>query len=127
MIIKGKNVAFEVHGEIYHCAMDVTMEFIGGKWKAVVLWYLKSGTLRFSEIKKRIPDITEKMLSIQLKTLEQDGLIERKVYGVKPPVRVEYSLTEFGKSLSETLNAIAKWGRNYAEKEGKMVEVEEKK
>ncbi|MBK8389396.1 MAG: helix-turn-helix transcriptional regulator [Saprospiraceae bacterium] len=127
MIIKGKNVAFEVHGELYHCAMDVTMEFIGGKWKAVVLWYLKSGTLRFSEIKKRIPDITEKMLSIQLKTLEQDGLIERKVYGVKPPVRVEYSLTEFGKSLSETLNAIAKWGRNYAEKEGKMVEVEEKK
>ena len=127
MIIKGKNVAFEVHGELYHCAMDVTMEFIGGKWKAVVLWYLKSGTLRFSEIKKRIPDITEKMLSIQLKTLEQDGLIERKVYGVKPPVRVEYSLTEVGKSLSETLNAIAKWGRNYAEKEGKMVEVEEKK
>lgn len=127
MIIKGKNVAFEVHGELYHCAMDVTMEFIGGKWKAVVLWYLKSGTLRFSEIKKRIPDITEKMLSIQLKTLEQDGLIERKVYGVKPPVRVEYSLTEFGKSLSETLNAIAKWGRNYAEKEGKMVEVEENK
>ncbi|MBP7643350.1 MAG: helix-turn-helix transcriptional regulator [Saprospiraceae bacterium] len=127
MIIKGKNVAFEVHGELYHCAMDVTMEFIGGKWKAVVLWYLKGGTLRFSEIKKRIPDITEKMLSIQLKTLEQDGLIERKVYGVKPPVRVEYSLTEFGKSLSETLNAIAKWGRNYAEKEGKMVEVEEKK
>ena len=54
MIIKGKNVAFEVHGELYHCAMDVTMEFIGGKWKAVVLWYLKSGTLRFSEIKKRI-------------------------------------------------------------------------
>ncbi|MBK8635203.1 MAG: helix-turn-helix transcriptional regulator [Saprospiraceae bacterium] len=127
MIIKGKNVAFEVHGELYHCAMDVTMEFIGGKWKAVVLWYLKGGTLRFSEIKKRIPDITEKMLSIQLKTLEQDGLIERKVYGIKPPVRVEYSLTEFGKSLSETLNAIAKWGRNYAEKEGKMVEVEEKK
>ena len=127
MIIKGKNVAFEVHGELYHCAMDVTMEFIGGKWKAVVLWYLKGGTLRFSEIKKRIPDITEKMLSIQLKTLEQDGLIERKVYGVKPPVRVEYSLTEFGKSLSETLNAIAKWGRNYAEKEGKMVELEEKK
>jgi DNA-binding HxlR family transcriptional regulator len=127
MIIKGKNVAFEVNGHLYHCAMDVTMEFIGGKWKAVVLWYLKGGTLRFSEIKKRIPDITEKMLSIQLKTLEQDGLIERKVYGVKPPVRVEYSLTEFGKSLSDTLDAIAKWGRNYAEKEGKMVEVEEKK
>lgn len=124
MIIKGKNVAYKLNGKLYHCAMDVTMEYIGGKWKAVVLWYLKNGTLRFSEIKKRIPDITEKMLSIQLKTLEEDGLIERKVYGVKPPVRVEYSLTEFGKTLADTLNAIAKWGRNYAEMEGKIVSLE---
>lgn len=105
--------------------MDVTMQYIGGKWKTVVLWYLKSGTLRFSELKKRIPDITEKMLSIQLKTLEEDGLIERKVYGVKPPVRVEYSMTEFGKTLTEALNAIAKWGRNFAEQQGEIVALED--
>lgn len=106
--------------------MDITMEYIGGKWKTVVLWYLKGGVLRFSELKERIPDITEKMLSIQLRSLEEDGLIERKVYGLKPPVRVEYSLTEFGKTLIETLNAIAKWGRNLAEKEGVLIEVDKK-
>lgn len=124
MIIKGRNVAYQLNDRIYHCAMDITMEYIGGKWKTVILWYLKSGTLRFSEIKKRIPDITEKMLTIQLKKLEDDGLIERKVYGVKPPIRVEYSLTEFGKTLTETLNAIAKWGRNYAEKDGRIISLD---
>ena len=125
MIIDDKNVAFKLNGKLYHCAMDIIMEYIGGKWKTVVLWYLKDGTLRFSELKKRIPDITEKMLSIQLRTLEADGLIKRKVYGSKPPIRVEYSLTEFGKSLSETLHAIAKWGRDLGTNKGELVELEE--
>jgi len=75
--------------------MDLTLNYIGVKWKTVVLLYLQFKTLRFAELKKLIPDITEKMLSIQLKTLEEDGLIRRKKYGVKPPVKVEYSLTEF--------------------------------
>ena len=83
MIIKGKNVAYKLHGKIYHCAMDITMDYIGGKWKSVVLWYLKNGTHRFSELKKQMPDITEKMLSIQLRALEADGLIKRKVYGTQ--------------------------------------------
>src|SRR4030095_12789367 len=99
MIIKGKNVAYKLQGKTYHCAMDITMDYIGGKWKSVVLWYLKKEKLRFAELKRHIPDITEKMLSIQLKALEADGLIRRNVYGVKPPVKVEYSLTEFGKSI----------------------------
>src|SRR5688572_18131857 len=109
MIIKGKNLAYRLHGKTYHCAMDITMDYIGGKWKSVVLWYLKSGTHRFAELKRQIPDITEKMLSLQLRALEADGLINRKVHGTKPPIRVEYSLTEFGKTLTETLNAVAKW------------------
>ena len=79
MIIKGKNVAYKLQGKIYHCAMDITMDYIGGKWKTVVLWYLKNGTHRFAELKRLIPDITEKMLSIQLRNLEKDGLIKRKV------------------------------------------------
>ena len=120
MIIKNKNVAYKLDGKLYHCAMDITLDYIGGKWKSVVLWYLKSGTRRFSELKKLIPDITEKMLSIQLRTLEADGLIKRKVHGTKPPVRVEYSLTEFGKTLIPALDAIAKWGRNLGETEGKL-------
>ena len=70
-----------------------------------------------------IPDITEKMLSIQLKKLEDSGLIKRKVYGTKPPIRVEYSLTEFGKTLIPALNAIAKWGRDLGENEGSVVDV----
>ena len=123
MIIKGKNVAYKLEGRIFHCAMDITMEYVGGKWKTVVLWYLKNGTHRFAELKKLIPDITEKMLSIQLKKLEESGLIKRKVYGTKPPIRVEYSLTEFGKTLVPALNAIAKWGRELGESEGSVVEV----
>ena len=127
MIIKGKNVAFKLHGKLYHCAMDITLNYIGGKWKTVVLWYLQFKTLRFAELKKLIPDITEKMLSIQLKKLEEDGLIMRKKFGVKPPVKVEYSLTEFGKTLIPSLNAIAKWGRDLGEGEGELVDAVAKK
>lgn len=124
MIIKGKNVAYKLDGRVYHCALDITMDYIGGKWKGVVLWYLKNETLRFTELKKRIPDITEKMLSIQLRALEADGLIKRKVYGVKPPVKVEYSLTEFGKTLKPALDVIAKWGRDLGNSKGKLIEIE---
>lgn len=124
MIIEGENVAFKLNGKLYHCAMDVTMDYIGGKWKTVVLWYLQVETLRFSELKRKIPDITEKMLSIQLKALEEDGLINRDVFGKKPPIRVEYSLTEFGKTLVPMLDAIATWGRELGEKEGEIVELD---
>ena len=78
MIIKGKNLAYRIQGKTYHCAMDITMDYIGGKWKSVVLWYLKKEKLRFTELKRHIPDITEKMLSIQLKSLETAGLINQK-------------------------------------------------
>jgi DNA-binding HxlR family transcriptional regulator len=69
MIIKGKEYIVKLRGKEYHCALDITMDFIGGKWKAVVLWYLKDRKLRFGELRKQIPDITEKMLSLQLKHL----------------------------------------------------------
>jgi len=123
MLIRGNQVAYKMHGKLYHCAMDITMDYIGGKWKTVVLWYLKSKTLRFAELKKLIPDITEKMLSIQLRTLEADGLIKRTVHGKKPPVRVEYSLTDFGRTLIPSLNTIAKWGRELGESNGGLVDV----
>src|SRR6185436_4111917 len=105
MIIKDKIYVFDIQGKIYHCAMDVTMDYIGGKWKTVVLWYLRDKTLRFGELKKQIPDMTEKMLSIQLKKLEEDGLIKREVFA-EVPLRVEYSLTDFGKTLKPVLEAI---------------------
>jgi DNA-binding HxlR family transcriptional regulator len=126
MIINGKEYVFKLRGGTYHCALDVTMDFIGGKWKTVVLWYLRDKTLRFGEIKKLVPDITEKMLSLQLKALEEDGLVKREVFP-EVPLRVEYSLTEFGKTLKPVLEAIAKWGRNLGDTEGKVVEIPARK
>ena len=122
MIINGKEYIYKLEGETYHCAMDVTMNFIGGKWKTVVLWYLRNKTLRFGELKKQIPDITEKMLSIQLKSLEEDGLVRREEFN-EIPLRVDYSLTEFGKSLIPVLEAVAKWGRNLGETKGTVIEL----
>jgi DNA-binding HxlR family transcriptional regulator len=123
MIIDDSEVLIEMGGQRFHCAMDVTMHFIGGKWKTVVLWYLRQDKKRFSELKAVMPQITEKMLSIQLKQLEEDGLINRTVYTSKPPLKVEYALTNFGKSLIPLLNEIAKWGRNTGNEKGKMVMV----
>ena len=122
MIQKGKEYIVKMNNRTYHCAMDITMDYIGGKWKTVVLWYLKGKTLRFGEIKKRIPEITEKMLSLQLKDLEEHGLIKREVFA-EVPLRVEYSLTEFGKTLIPVLDSVAKWGRLLGESKGKIVEV----
>jgi DNA-binding HxlR family transcriptional regulator len=121
MIIEDKERVFILKGNEFHCAMDVTMHFIGGKWKTVVLWYLRKDRKRFSELKKLIPNITEKMLSLQLKTLEQDGIIGRKIYPQIPP-RVEYFLTPFGKTLIPMLEEIARWGRGLAEQKGKIQE-----
>jgi DNA-binding HxlR family transcriptional regulator len=121
MIINGKEYIFRINGKTYHCAMDVTMEYIGGKWKTVVLWYLRNKTMRFGELKKQIPDITEKMLSLQLKSLESDGLIKRKVYA-EVPLRVEYSMTDFGRTLLPVLDAIAKWGRKMGDEHGTVEE-----
>lgn len=121
MVIDNKEKVFILEGKEYHCAMDVTMDFIGGKWKTVVLWYLRKDKKRFGELRKLIPNITEKMLSLQLKNLENDGIVKRKIYPEVPP-KVEYYLTDFGKTLIPMLEEIAKWGRGLAETKGKMVD-----
>lgn len=122
MIADGKELSIKLHGKTYHCALDITMDYIGGKWKAVVLWYLRKQHKRFSELNRHIPDITEKMLSLQLRQLEKDGLVGRRVFAEVPP-RVEYYLTEQGKSIVPVIEAIAKWGREKGEAEGKIQEV----
>lgn len=99
----------------YHCPMEVTLELIGGKWKALLLWHLMGGTLRFHELRTLVPQVTPKMLTQQLRDLERDGLIDRKVYAVVPP-KVEYSLSEFGKSLIPILDIMCHWGSDYLEK-----------
>jgi DNA-binding HxlR family transcriptional regulator len=90
--------------------MTATLEFIGGRWKCIILFYLTTGTKRFGEIAVRIPAISRKVLTQQLKEMETDGLIERKQYNEIPP-RVEYSLTELGKSLAPVFNAMSAWGK----------------
>jgi DNA-binding HxlR family transcriptional regulator len=91
------------------CTITTTLRVMGGKWKAVILWHLINKTRRFSELKHLIPDIAQKMLTQQLRELEADSLIRRKVYAEVPP-RVEYSLTTYGKTLIPVLSAMAQWG-----------------
>ncbi|WP_420385985.1 winged helix-turn-helix transcriptional regulator [Roseivirga sp.] len=123
MILDKEHRAYEVDGEVFHCGTAVGFRFIGGKWKSIIIWYLRNGKLRFSEVKSLIPDITDKMLSIQLSALEEDGLIERKKYGVKPPFKVEYSLTDTGQSLIPVIQKITEWGINYAEINGRLISI----
>ncbi|NBL64214.1 MarR family transcriptional regulator [Flavobacterium sp. NST-5] len=101
---------FTIDDKNFPCSTSVTMRFIGGKWKAVILIHLAKKTQRYSELRKMIPTITERTLSLQLKQLEEDGLILRQVFTEKPPLTVDYSLTDFGKSLIPVLKSIAEWG-----------------
>ncbi|MEO6000113.1 MAG: helix-turn-helix domain-containing protein [Chitinophagaceae bacterium] len=105
--------------KLFHCPMDLTMNYIGGKWKTVVLWYLIGRKRRFSELKKLIPGITEKMLSIQLKQLEKDGFIFKKIFAESPP-RVEYKLTDEGETLIPVLKAMSGWGMVKGKREGRL-------
>lgn len=97
----------------YQCSMELTLALIGGKWKALILWYLGENTVRFSGLRKALPRITQKMLTQQLRELEEDGLVDRHVYTQVPP-RVEYRLTAAGKSLLPILATLCEWGGKYA-------------
>lgn len=95
----------------YSCPMEATLDLIGGKYKALILWHLKDQTLRFNEMRRLISKATPKVLTQQLRELEKDDLIHREVYPVVPP-KVEYSLTDNGKSLIPILNEMCKWREN---------------
>lgn len=97
------------------CPVETTLLLIGDKWKVLILRDLIEGTKRFGELKKSIGSISQKMLTQQLREMEEDGLVERKVYAEVPP-KVEYSLTEDGISLKPILDSMLKWGEMYKEK-----------
>ena len=97
------------------CPVETTLELIGGKYKALILWHLSAGKLRFSELRRCISSATPKMLTQQLRELETSQLVHREVYPVIPP-KVEYSLTETGRSLMPVLVAIRDWGSDYLRK-----------
>lgn len=97
----------------FHCPVEATLSQIGGKYKMIILYHLlQDGTLRYNQIQKYIPQATAKMLAQQLRELENDNLINRKVYPVVPP-KTEYSLTERGLSLKDIIESTCEWGRKY--------------
>lgn len=95
------------------CAVEATLRLIDGKWKGVILYHLLEGTLRFNEIRRRLASVTQRMLTNQLREMEADGLIARKVYAEVPP-KVEYSLTERGRTLEPVIHALKVWGDLHA-------------
>jgi DNA-binding HxlR family transcriptional regulator len=95
------------------CGIGPAFEVIGGKWKAAILWELEDGPVRFGDLKRRVDGVSEKMLIQQLRELERDQLVTRQVFHQVPP-RVEYALTDWGRSLNAALSAVAVWGEAYA-------------
>ncbi|MEA4842038.1 helix-turn-helix domain-containing protein [Anaerotignum propionicum] len=103
-----------------NCPVGTTIDIIGGKYKSLILWHLIDSTLRFGELSRLIPQATPKMLTQQLRELEEANLIDRKVYPVVPP-RVDYSLTELGISMRPILEAMYSWGQDYLKKSGREI------
>lgn len=104
--------------ELPACPVEITMGLIGEKWKVLIIRDLLTGTKRFGELKKSVAGITQKVLTNNLRQMEADGLIKRKVYAEVPP-RVEYSLTKTGLSLKPILDSMVSWGISYRENQTK--------
>lgn len=94
------------------CAVEITLNIISGKWKGIILYRLLDGKKRFNELKRRMPNVTHRTLTLQLRELEADGIVKRTVYAEVPP-RVEYELTELGMSMTPIIKAIYDWGVSY--------------
>jgi DNA-binding HxlR family transcriptional regulator len=103
------------------CGMVYAHDLVNGRWKMLILYKLEKKPLRYSELKKLLPNITERMLTLQLKVLEKDGLIARSVYP-EVPVRVEYTLTDSAKELSPVWHAMEKWGESHKVRSGEFLE-----
>ncbi|REA63638.1 transcriptional regulator [Dyadobacter luteus] len=114
---------YSIDDKQFPCSTSLTMKYIGGKWKAVILIHLIEKK-RYSELRKECKVITERTLSLQLKEMEEDGLIIRTVYASKPPLRVDYELTEFGRTLIPLLLSIAEWGKQTAKSNKKITVME---
>lgn len=94
------------------CPVEFTLDVIGGKWKGMLLYYMIEGPKRFNEFRRICPTITQRMLTLQLRELEKDGIVHREVYQQVPP-KVEYSLTEFGRTLEPIIQSMRAWGETY--------------
>jgi DNA-binding HxlR family transcriptional regulator len=106
---------YKFNNKKYKCSLEAVMDLLGGKWRSLILWHLMQNKLRFSEIAEILPGISKKVLSEHLRILEKNKLIIRKVYPEVPP-RVEYKISEEGKTLSEVLDALELWGKTHLAK-----------
>lgn len=105
----------EIEEKIDKCPVETALDVLAGKWKILILWYLRRDTLRFNELQKMLPRVTQKMLIQKLRELEEDGIVHREVYPVVPP-KVEYSLTEYGETLKPIIKQMYLWGEIHKEK-----------
>lgn len=94
------------------CPVEAALSVIGGKWKGIILYHLLSETIRFNELRRLMPDITQRMLTKQLRELEADNIILRTIYPEVPP-KVEYSMTDYGKTLAPVIEALLMWGTKH--------------
>ncbi len=116
----------KVNGKLYPCSTSLAMAYIGGKWKTAILDHLKDREKRYHELRKEMPTVTERTLSLQLKQMENDGLVSRKVFTKKPPLTVVYKLTAFGESVIPIINAITEWGNKIARDKGETIYIMQK-
>jgi DNA-binding HxlR family transcriptional regulator len=107
------------NSESHQCPVTTALAVIGGKWKVIILWHLQDGVKRFGELQRQVKGISQKMLTQELRDLEETGLVSRKVYPVVPP-KVEYSLTETGWSLKPVLEQLSAWGTDYRRRRGAL-------
>jgi DNA-binding HxlR family transcriptional regulator len=111
---KGNEKVYKYNDKEYKCPLEAAMDLLAGKWRTLILWHLIQENLRFSEIQKIVSGISKKVLSEHLKVMEQNDLIERTVFPEVPP-RVEYNITEKGKTLFEPLNYLENWAKKNME------------
>ena len=109
----------------YQCSLQLAIDILGGKWKMRIIWYLLEGTQRFSDFSRRMPDITQKTLTQQLRELEEKDIITRTIYAEMPP-RVEYNITDYGRELYDTLSGLSSWAHKYAVDKGIHVKTKKK-
>jgi len=117
--MRNRKIGFDYSSSMEGCPVETTLDVIGGKWKGIILYHLIDGKKRFNEFRKLHPCITQRMLTLQLRELERDGVIHREVYKEVPP-KVEYSLTEFGRTLEPIILLMKDWGEKHKDRINKI-------
>ncbi|PTM58739.1 winged helix-turn-helix transcriptional regulator [Desmospora activa] len=117
--MRNQKVGFDYPSNTEGCPVEATSDVIGGKWKGILLYHLIDDKKRFNEFRKLYPKITQRMLTLQLRELERDGIIHREVYKEVPP-KVEYSLTEYGRTLEPIIVLMKDWGERHRERISKI-------